>query len=111
MKISLVKSKKGVLGLDTAKAVILSLLTLSVLFIAVVLALTTLGNSNILTAGSAGQIAMNNTINNITAGGATFFSYVPTFFILLAVVVLILIIAIVIVAVSRFGGGMSRESL
>ena len=53
----------------------------------------------------------NEVVENITKGGSNFFSQVPTFFVLLGVVVLILIIAIVIVAVSRFGGGMSRESL
>jgi uncharacterized membrane protein YfhO len=103
---NLTKSKRGVLGLDTVKAVILSLLTLAVLFVAVVLALTTLINSNILPSGPASTNYTVGAVQNITSGGATFFTYVPTFFILLAVVVLILIIAIVIVAVGRFGGGM-----
>ena len=108
---SLLKSKKGILGLDTVKAVILSLLVLAVLFVTVILALTTLQDSNIFTSGSNASIATTNIVNHVPTGGTTFFSYVPTFFVLLAVVVLILIIAIVIVAVSRFSGGMTRESL
>ena len=106
------KSKKGVLGLDTVKAVVLSLLTLAVIAIAVFLALTSLQNSSIFTAGSAAQNNTNFIINNVTGGVTQFFNQVPTFFVLLGVVVLILIIAIVIVAVSRFGGsGMRGESL
>ena len=102
------KNKKGVLGLDTVKSVILSLLTLAVVFIAVLLALTTLQNAGIFStstaSGNSSVIAINNVVGNISSGGSLFFSYVPTFMILLAVVVIILVIAIVIVAVTRFGG-------
>ena len=107
----LLKNKKAILGLDTVKSVILSLLTLAVVAIAVLLALTSLNNSSIFASGSLAQSYTNSTVNNISSGLASFFGQVPTFFVLLGVVVLILIIAIVIVAVSRFGGGMSRESL
>ncbi len=107
----LISNKKGILGLDTVKGVVLALLTLSVLVIATLLALTTLGNSGLFPTTSAQYNYSNQIISNISSGAASFFSYVPTIFVLLAVVVLILIIAIVIVAVSRFGGGMSRESL
>jgi len=108
---TLMKSKKAILGLDTVKAVILSLLTLAVVFIAVLLALTSLQNANIFATGSQATNQTTDIINNVSVGGTKFFGQVPTFFVLLGVVVLILIIAIVIVAVSRFGGGMSRESL
>ena len=104
-------SKKAILGLDTAKAVIVSLLTLAVIAIAVFLALVSLQNANIFTANSA---AANNTgyiIGNITSGTTTFFSYIPTVFTLLGVVVIILVIAIVIVAVTRFQPGSRGESL
>ena len=107
---SLLKNKKGILGLDTVKAVILALLTLAVIAIAVLLALVSLQNANIFTAGTAAATQTNNTILNISLGMSQFFAQVPTFFVLLGVVVLILIISIVIVAVSRFGGG-ERESL
>ena len=105
------KKRKGILGLDTVKAVILALLVLAVLFIAVLLALTSMQNANIFPTGSQAANQTNNIINNISAGGTSFFSQVPTFFVLLGVVVLVLIIAIVIVAVTRFGGAGSRESL
>lgn len=105
-------NKRGILGLDTVKAVILSLLVIAVVAIAVFLALTSLQNANIFTAGSTAANQTNAIIGNVTTGTASFFGQVPTFFVLLGVVVLILIIAIVIVAVSRFGGGVGgRESL
>ena len=105
-------SKKGVLGIETTKAIVISLLTLGVLVIATILAITTLRDSGIFTTGSLEQNYTNQISGNISYGATNFFKNVPTFFTLLAVVVLILIIAIVIVAVSRFGGGGGRaESL
>ncbi len=101
----LMKSKKGVLGLDTVKAVMIALLTLGVITIAVVLALVTLRDAGIFTAGSTEANQTTAVISNITTGATNFFKNVPTFFILLGVVVLILIISIVIVSVSRFSGG------
>jgi len=103
--------KKGILGLDTVKAVIIALLTLSVIAIACFLALVSLQNANIFTAGSNAANQTNNIINNVTSGTTGFFANVPTFFTLLGVVVLILIIAIVIVAVTRFSPGAGRETL
>lgn len=112
-------NKKGVLGLDTVKAVIISLLILAVLAIASILALVSLQNSNIIpsTQGSLEQNRtaiisgqMSNIINNVTTGQSSFFTNAPTFFVLLGVVVLILIISIVIVAVTRFSPG-TREEL
>jgi len=108
---SLLKSKRGILGLDTVKAVIITLLTLAVITIAAFLALVSLQNANIFTAGSQSANQTNNIISNITSGATNFYSNVPTFFTLLGVVVLILIISIVIVAVTRFSPGMGRESL
>lgn len=107
---SLQKSK-GILGLDVAKSVIIFLLVLAVTAIAVILALVSLQNSNIFTAGSQAANDTDNIINNITSGTTTFFSYVPTWMVLLAVVVLIAIVAIIIVAVSRFEGRGGSVSL
>lgn len=105
------KNKKGALGLDTTKTVMISLLTLAVIAIAVFLALVSLRDAGIFSSGSLEDNQTTDIIANITYGGTRFFQNVPTFFILLGVVVLILIIAIVIVAVSRFSAGGSRESL
>ena len=105
-------NKKGVLGLDTAKAVMIALLVLSVLAIAVFLALVSLRDSGIFTSGGTDYNRSLTVINYTIDGTTNFFKQVPTFFTLIAVVVLILIIAIVIVAVSRFQTGGSRgESL
>ena len=108
---TLLKNRKGVLGLDTVKAVVIALLMLAVITIAVFLALTSLQDSNIFATGSDIKNKSDLVINNITYGTTNFFRNVPTFFTLLGVVVLILIIAIVIVAVTRFGGGGRPESL
>lgn len=101
----LLKNKKGILGLETVRVVIVTLLILAVTAIAVFLALTSLQNAGIFTAQSS---AANNTaiiIDNITSGTTDFFQNVPTFMVLLGVVVLLLIIAIVLVVVGRFGTG------
>lgn len=106
------KDKKGILGLETVRVVIVTLLILAVTSIAVFLALVSLQNANIFTASSQ---AANDTaliISNITTGTTSFFANVPTFMILLGVVVLLLIIAIVLVVVGRFGGtGPARAEL
>lgn len=104
-------NKKGILGLDTVKAVIIALLTLAVITIASFLALVSLQNAGIFTSGSQSANQTNNIIQNITSGATSFYTNVPTFFVLLGVVVLILIISIVIVAVTRFSPGAGRESL
>ena len=100
-----VKDKRGVLGLDTTKAVLIALLTLAVIAVAVILALTSLRDSSIFTTGSEEQNQTTSIVGNISSGTTSFFSNVPTFMVLLGVVVLILIISIVIVSVGRFGGG------
>lgn len=97
-------NKKGQVGLDTAKAVMLTLLTIGVIAFAIIIALASLKNSGSLTAGSTEKNQTDNILNNITAGTASFFSNTTTWFALLSVVVIILIIAIVIFAVNRFGG-------
>lgn len=108
---SLLKSKRGILGLETVKAVIITLLVLAVVTIATFLALVSLQNANIFTTGSTAANQTSDIIGNITTGATKFYANVPTFFVLLGVVVLILIIAIVIVAVTRFSPGAGRESL
>ena len=95
-------NKRGVLGLEIVKAVLLSLLGLAVISVAVLIVLGAL-NSTSTDAGISGNISL--ITNNISFGVTQFFGNIPTFFTLLAVVVIILIISIVIVAVNRFGTG------
>lgn len=97
--------KKGQLGLDTVRAVMISFLTLAVIAIAVVLALVSLRDSNIFTAGSSEEVDVNNTILNVTSALTDFFDDTGTIFAILVVVVIILAISIIIGVVSRFGGG------
>lgn len=96
--------KKGVLGLETTKAVMISFLILAVIGVSTILALTSLGNSSIFATGSAGANATDSITNNVSDGVVTFFGSTTTVFSILVVVVIILAIAIIIAAVSRFGG-------
>ncbi len=100
----LMKQRRGQVGLDTAKAVMLSLLTIAVIAFAIIVALSALGNSNALEEGSQEANDTDNILNNVTGGVSDFFSNTGTWMALLAVVVIILIISIVIFAVNRFGG-------
>ena len=97
-------NKKGVLGLDTAKAFVIAILTLAVVAFAVIVALSALNNSGSLPAGSPEAAQATNVLLNVTGGVETLFNSANTWFALLAVVIIILIIAVVILAVNRFGG-------
>jgi len=104
--------KKGVLGLDTARQVMVFFLILAVLAIAIVLALVSLRDSGIFTTGSQEQNDTNNIVGNIT-GALTndFFDQTGTIFAILIVVVIIFAISIIIFAVSRFSAGGGRGGL
>lgn len=103
--------KRGVLGLDTVKEVILYLLILVVTAIAVFLALVSLQNSNLFTAFSATANATNAIIANTTQGTASFFGNVPTIFTVLGAVVIILVVTLIILAVQRFGSRSDGNNL
>ena len=96
-------NKRGVLGLDTAKAFVIAILVLAVVAFATIIALSALLNSGSLPAGSLEANQTSNIILNVTGGVETLFTSANTWFALLAVVIIILIIAVVILAVNRFG--------
>ena len=106
-KLVLIKDKKGQLGLDTVRSVMTAFLVLSVISVAIILALVSLRDSNIFTAGSNEQNQTTDIVSNVSAGLTDFFDNTGTIFSILVVVVIILAIAIIIVAVSRFGGSRS----
>jgi len=103
-------NKKGQVGLDTAKAVMLTLLTMGIIAFAIIIAMGTLNDSNVLTTDSYEDNQTSDVLNNISGGVAGFFDNVPTWFTLLSVVVIIAIIALVIIVVGRFGGNSGRAS-
>ena len=105
------KDKRGVLGLDTIKAVMIAFLTLAVIGVAVTLALVSLRDSSIFTTNSQEYNDTVHIVNNITGAQTKFFENTSTIFAILVVVVIILAISIVIAVVSRFGGGATRTSL
>jgi len=94
----IVKDKRGVAGLDTAKAFMLTLFTLAIVGFALLIAMSSLNNSD------AGTNATQSVLNNVSDGVTSFFGDATTWLALLSVVVIILIISIVIFAVNRFGG-------
>ena len=96
-------NKKGVLGLNTAKAFIILILTISVVAFATLIAIDALDNSKAATTGSIADNVTTSVFNNVSQGIDTLFGNTNTWFSLLAVTIIILIVAVVIVAVSRFG--------
>ena len=97
------KQRNGVLGLETAKQVMVTFLVLAVTGVAVLLALTSLQNANIFEANSSGANATSYITGNVSNGLTTFFGSTGTIFSILIVVVIILAISIIIWAVGRFG--------
>lgn len=108
MKIKKIKIKKfgkrGVLGLETATQFVLAIMILAVIAFSLIVALSSLNNSNALTAGSQEANDSSDVLLNVTGGVVTLMSNAGTWFSLISVVIIILIIAVVIVAVNRFGG-------
>lgn len=100
-----VMNKKGQIGMNLVKNVMISFLILGVIFVAIALALVQLRNANLFTPGTPEANNVNDTIRNITAGGASFFANTTAIFNILFVVVIIAAIAIVIAVVSGFQGG------
>ena len=96
-------NRNGVLGLDTAKQVMITFLVLAVVGIAVLLALTSLQNANIFPSNSQSANDTNSIVGNVSGGLVTFFGSTGTIFSILVVVVIILAISIIIWAVGRFG--------
>jgi len=107
----LMKSRKAQLGLGTVKEVMITFLIISVIAVAIILALSSLKNSGIFTSGSEEYNQTANIISNVSTGTSGFFSNTGTIFSILVVVVIILAIAIIIAVVSRFGGGKTTTSL
>jgi len=104
--------KKGQIGLGTAKDVMVAFLILAVLGIAIILALVSLNDSGIFTAGSQEANDTDNIVNNITSALTNdFFDQTGTIFAILIVVVIIAAIAIIIAVVTRFGGGRTTTGL
>ena|SRR3990167_9021205 len=103
--------KKGVLGMDIVRDVIVFLLILAVVAIAVFLALVSLQNANLFTAGSTASNGTNFIINNITNGTVSFFNNIPTVMVILGAVLIILAVTLILVAVNRFTTGTGGGSL
>lgn len=104
-------NKKGVLGLETVKVVMITFLVLAVIAVSIVLALVSLRDSGIFTTDSSEYNQSVSIIDNVTDGTTGFFENTDTIFAILVVVVIILAIAIIIAVVSRFGGGSATAGI
>ena len=98
-------NKKGQIGLDVVKSVMVTFLVLAVTGIAVLLALVSLDDAGIFTAGSSADTQSTNIIGNVSTASADFFGNTGTIFAILVVVVILLAIGIAISVVNRFGRG------
>lgn len=104
-------NKRGVIGLDMVKSVIISLMVLAVLAVAAVLALVSLRDTSLFTASSLEYNQTSNLISNVTTGTTSFFTHTSTIFTILGAVVIILVVAVIIAVVSRFGGAARTGSV
>lgn len=91
--------KKGVMGLDTAKAFVVSLLSLILIGVVTMIVLVQLGDLSIVSDDNDTQ----SVVTNATRGLSEFFSNTSVWLSLLGVVIIILIIAAVVAVVNRFG--------
>ncbi len=107
----LLKDKRGQLGLGTVRDVMIAFLVISVIAVAIILALVSLRDSGIFKAGSEELNDTSELIGNVTEGTKDFFNNTGTIFAILVVVVIILAISIIIGVVSRFGGAGTTRSL
>lgn len=100
----MIKNKRGQLALDVVEGVVLKVLIIAILGVAVILALTTLSNSNIFTPLSAGANSTSQITGNVSDGVTSFFGSIGTVFSILLAVVLISAVAIIVLVVRRFAG-------
>ena len=93
------------MGLNTVKAVMIAFLVLAVIGVSISLALVSLRDSGIFTAGSQEDNDTDDLVANITGATTDFFANTGTIFSILVVVVIILAISLILAVVSKFGGG------
>jgi len=99
------KDKRGIMGLDTARAFFLLLGSIAILGFAIVIIMATLDDTNVLTEDSYGDNQTTNILQNVSSAVANFFDDAGTWLTLLSIVIIIMIITVVIIAIGRFGGG------
>ena len=101
------KAKKGVMGLDTAKAFVVGLLSLLLIGVVTMIVLVQLGDLSIVSDDNDTALV----VSNGTSGLASFFSNTTVWLSLLGVVIIILIIAAVVTVVNRFGDSATNQSI
>lgn len=96
-------NKRGQLGLDVAKAFLLTLFGAVIVGFIVVVVAGTLQNTDVLPTGSYESNLSTSVFQNASGSVSTLFSNTGTWMVMIGIAVLILIIAVVVFAVSRFG--------
>lgn len=103
----LFSKKRGVMGLDTAKAFVIGLLSLVLIGVVTMIVLVQLGATSIVSADNDTQAV----VGNATSGLSDFYSNITVWLSLLGVVIIILIIAAVVAVVNRFGSQAQGSAL
>ena len=103
----LLPKKRGVMGLDVAKAFVVGLLSLVLIGVVTMIVLVQLGATSIVSDDNDTQAV----VGNATDGLSSFFSNTGVWLSLLGVVIIILIIAAVVAVVNRFGGSAGGTTL
>lgn len=98
-------NKKGVFGINLVTGILIGLFVLLLIFLAVMLGADAITDAGLFTTGTANANNTENAIENITAGGSTFFGAVPTIVrILVAVAIISAVVLLVLVVRKRLGG-------
>lgn len=99
--------KRGVMGIEVAKAFIVGLLSLILIGVVTMVVLVQLGNLSIVSSDNDTQ----SVVGNATSGLSSFFSNTTVWLSLLGVVIIILIISAVVAVVNRFSSSQSSTTL
>jgi len=102
----LMKNKKGIAGMDLAKAFVIGILTLAVLFMLVIIVMNAMNTQAIQQATGNNSTVI---VNYVTTGILGLAGQFPTLFTILGVVMLVLLIVVIIVVMNKFSGGNTTE--
>ena len=101
----LLKSKKGVFGLNAVQSFFATILGLALLGYIIVIIMGILSQANILTAGSTPANQSNAILMNVSSGISGFFASINPVYAILAILVIILILVVLVRVVQTPGSG------
>lgn len=105
------KDTRGVYGIEIAQAVIMGLFMLILVVIAILVGISTLRNSNLLTAASDEYNTTNALMSNVSKGTAVFAGNIVTFMTVIGIVIIMTFIGLMIYVVRKFAGSKGEQGL